>query len=469
MHSLTVEKIKKRIQETMERSARNRKTLSQNPEGYVNQMNELSSLNSQQLTTLLYESEQNNRGWNVNPEFPITSHRRTIGKFIVLGKKVVRKFLRWYINPAFEKQRNFNGSVTRSINALVNIANFTSTGVNRAFEEMNNTNQAVQALEEKVNAIAAQQNKQSVELEEKLIEMINRLEERIISTNNALNSLNQKYEQHNKDLQLKIEQLNEMILLLNAKIKKHQRSLNFQHDEHTVEKVNNSSSDKQVGSDSFNYFLFEQFFRGTRSAIKERQKLYLPYFRNKEFVLDIGCGRGEFLELLTENGVKAKGIDTDQDMVEFCREKGFEVEQVNVTDYLSTVNDNTFDGIFMAQVIEHIPPEEISRVIHLIYRALKPGGLFIVETINVQSVYAMNHWFYLDPSHTKPVHPETLRFYLKECGFSKVDMEYLSPVEHKTIAPLHIDGVDTSRFNQSMKELQDFIYGYQDYALLAYK
>jgi 2-polyprenyl-3-methyl-5-hydroxy-6-metoxy-1,4-benzoquinol methylase len=489
MHSLTIEKIKKRIQSSMEHSAQYRKTLNASSSDISKQLGDFSSLNHQQLAILLNESEQNNRNWNVSPEYKITSHRRIIGRFIVLGKKVVRKFLRWYINPAFEKQRIFNGSVTRSINALSNIANYTSNSVGQIFEEVKNTQHAVHSLEDIMRMIAADNSQKFSEMIDSLEMKINMLQDATLDvdkkSSDALNELAQKHEQQFKQLQatieqyqmkieqfqMKIEQLDEMIVWLNAKLKRQTQSQSviIPQDEHKAVIENSASPSSQSAPQSFDYFLFEQQFRGTRSAIKERQTFYLPYFQSKELVLDIGCGRGEFIELLIENGVKVKGIDLNQDMVDFCREKGFDVERINVFDYLSTVNDNTFDGIFMAQVVEHLSTDELLNVVSMIYRVLKPGGLFVVETINVQSVYAMSNWFYLDPTHVKPVHPETLKFFLKQCGFKQVNMEYLSPVTEKKIDPLHIEGVDTTRFNQSIQELQGLIYGHQDYALFAYK
>jgi 2-polyprenyl-3-methyl-5-hydroxy-6-metoxy-1,4-benzoquinol methylase len=133
---------------------------------------------------------------------------------------------------------------------------------------------------------------------------------------------------------------------------------------------------------AFDYVGFEDRFRGNEEELKERQRTYLQYFQDKENVLDIGCGRGEFLELLRECGIKARGVDLDLDMVLLCREKGLDVVMDDAFAHLTVLPDDSVGGVFAAQVIEHLHPRRVIELVRLCYRKLVPGGVLILETPN---------------------------------------------------------------------------------------
>src|SRR5207248_7129412 len=133
----------------------------------------------------------------------------------------------------------------------------------------------------------------------------------------------------------------------------------------------------------FDYFLFEHRFRGSRAEITRRQAVYLDCFLGRGRVLDLGCGRGEFVELLREHGVPAEGVDGDEDMVDYCRDRGLPVVRADLFDHLAGLPAASLDGVFAAQVIEHLPPERLWRLVHLCAAALKPGGALVFETINI--------------------------------------------------------------------------------------
>jgi O-antigen chain-terminating methyltransferase len=176
----------------------------------------------------------------------------------------------------------------------------------------------------------------------------------------------------------------------------------------------------------FDYFCFEERFRGTTEEIKERQRAYLPYVQGCGNVLDVGCGRGEFLELLRETGIPARGIDTNLDMVLYCRERDLDVTQTDALSYLGSLPDGSLGGIFCAQVIEHLDFQTLMNLVTLGHQKLLPEAPIILETLNPQSVDAMNA-FYLDPSHVKPIHPEMVRFLLESTGFRDVQIRYSGP------------------------------------------
>jgi O-antigen chain-terminating methyltransferase len=173
--------------------------------------------------------------------------------------------------------------------------------------------------------------------------------------------------------------------------------------------------------------LFAQKFRGPEADIKERQKLYLPYFSGCQALLDIGCGRGEFLELMREHGVEARGIDLSQENVALCRSKGLHAEVADLFHYLADLPAASLDGIFCAQVVEHLSPERLPEMIGLASAALARGGILAIETPNPECLAIFSVHFYLDPTHTRPIPHPLLAFYMQEYGLGKIEVRKLSP------------------------------------------
>lgn len=222
---------------------------------------------------------------------------------------------------------------------------------------------------------------------------------------------------------------------------------------------------------AFDYFAFEELYRGDESDIQQRQKAYLDYFRGRTDVLDIGCGRGEFLELLRENGVSARGVELGTDQYLLCKEKGLDVVQGDLFEVLESLPDGSLGGIFSAQVIEHMTASDQLRYLALAYQKTRPGSPVLFETINPECVYAFVHNFFLDPTHVRPVHPETLRFAMESSGFSNVEVRYSGPASDKQIPPLHLDGDPASlaQFNAAISGLNNLLFGYQDYAAIGWR
>jgi 2-polyprenyl-3-methyl-5-hydroxy-6-metoxy-1,4-benzoquinol methylase/glycosyltransferase involved in cell wall biosynthesis len=153
------------------------------------------------------------------------------------------------------------------------------------------------------------------------------------------------------------------------------------------------------------YRRFEDLFRGSESAIAARQEVYLPLLRDHAPVLDVGCGRGELLELLRAAGVDARGVDLDPGMVARCAEKGLDVALQDAVTALEALDDAALGAVFCAQVIEHLPYEVFHRFFALAAQKLRPGGVLVAETVNPHSQVALKH-FWLDLTHEQPVFPE---------------------------------------------------------------
>ncbi len=225
------------------------------------------------------------------------------------------------------------------------------------------------------------------------------------------------------------------------------------------------------------YLAFEDLHRGTREEIKRRQAVYLPYFTEAAGagnpVLDLGCGRGEFLELCREQGIAARGVDVNPQMAAFCREQGLEVAEAEAVAHLRSLPEGGLGGILLSQVIEHLTLDELMELTALCASRLKPGGALIAETVNPQSLSTFAGAFYLDLTHIKPIHPEAARFLWRAQGLGQVEVLFLSPVpaEHK-LEPVAggESGADlTGAFNRNVKRLNELIYGPQDYAVVGRK
>jgi 2-polyprenyl-3-methyl-5-hydroxy-6-metoxy-1,4-benzoquinol methylase len=172
---------------------------------------------------------------------------------------------------------------------------------------------------------------------------------------------------------------------------------------------------------------FAHRFRGSEEKIREHQKMYLAKFAGAEEILDLGCGRGEFLEAGRDAGLNVRGIDLSAESVAICKTKGLNAERADLFTYLNAVPDGTLAGVYCSQVVEHLPPERLPDLINLLGRKIKRGALVAFETPNPECLAIFATHFYIDPTHTRPVPAPLLRFYLEEAGFINVEIEKLSP------------------------------------------
>jgi O-antigen chain-terminating methyltransferase len=206
------------------------------------------------------------------------------------------------------------------------------------------------------------------------------------------------------------------------------------------------------------YAHFAARFRGSDEYVREQQAQYVPLFAGCESVLDIGCGRGEFLDQLRAAGVRCRGIDLDRDAVDFCRSKDHEAECADLFAYLPELADRSLDGVFAAHVIEHLPPERLPELTRLCSEKLRSGGVFVAETPNPQCLASLALHFYNDPTHIRPVPAPLLHFYLEEAGFGTIEVRYLS------------QAVETIPALAELPEgVRETLFGGLDYAVIARK
>lgn len=226
-------------------------------------------------------------------------------------------------------------------------------------------------------------------------------------------------------------------------------------------------ADGVTGAD-VDYVEFERRFRGDAAAITDAQKRYLSFFPAPEApgpVVDIGCGRGEMLEMLAAEGHEVIGVDLDPDMVAVCREKGLPAVVDDGVSFLGRAPDRSLKGIFCAQVVEHLITPELQALVVEAQRALTKDGALVIETINPRSSYALGNHYYADTSHVRPVHPETLRFICEQAGFSRVELEERSPHPALSLREDLPDGP----VGEAVQVLLENVFGYQDYVIVANK
>jgi len=245
--------------------------------------------------------------------------------------------------------------------------------------------------------------------------------------------------------------------------------------ERRLDKVKDLSVSLESNDPGINYFVFEERFRGPRAAIKQRQSAFLEYFEGCKNVLDIGCGRGEFLELLRENGIEAEGADMDEDMVKYCTSKGLKVTRTDAVSFLEGLEDKSLDGIFLDQVVEHLEPAYLVKMLELCYKKLNYGYNIVVETVNPLSLTSFAN-FYIDMTHKRPMHPETLRYLLASVNFRDLDTKFFSPVpDDQRLKRLHIENGSNIEndikevYNYNINLLNNILYGSQDYMICGKK
>jgi O-antigen chain-terminating methyltransferase len=187
----------------------------------------------------------------------------------------------------------------------------------------------------------------------------------------------------------------------------------------------------------------------------------LAHFREKGGVLDLGCGRGEWLELLKENSVPALGVDQNRFFLDLCRQRGCAVDDANLLDFLRSAPDESVAAITSFHVIEHLPIPVFQEMVNHVFRILCRGGMAIFETPSPTNVLTAGLNFLLDPTHLRPVHPQFATLVLETSGFTSVRLEFMSPYD-----PSHQVGTPGDPLAQRFNE---YFYGPQDYAAIGVK
>ena len=227
------------------------------------------------------------------------------------------------------------------------------------------------------------------------------------------------------------------------------------------------------------YLELERRYRGTEEEIRERIAAYRPFLNDLPAgapVLDLGCGRGEALALLRDWGLAGRGVDSSARMVQLCRDRGLEAEVGDLFTVLAGLPEGSLGGVVSFHVIEHLPAPALDRLVRLAYRALRPGGMLILETPNPLSVVVAARNFWLDPTHVRPVHPESLKLMYELAGFDPVERLDLRPFPaNERLPEIDLAKLPTElrqladQVNRLRDRLDEVLFGYQDFGMVGKK
>lgn len=445
-----------------------------------------------------------------------------LGYLLFPLKKLIYRWIHAYLTPVFSDQREFNARTVRAFSKMADHLNILAHKVELQREVNARFVQSLNALVDYIDRdILRYLEKELIQTQQKIEKEVTGLkkmldertelfrqllDERSLKTQQIMDEriayvsqvLNERTAYIQQILFEKISFSKETLLELRQKMesclqgyyiqnRKFERILSILNPDnlvpHSRPMDRNSLSDEfkeelsryRREIDAHKYLQFENQFRGDPLEIKKRQADYLPFFQHCEQVLDIGCGRGEFLELMRENHIGGYGIDLNGEMIAYCTEKGLKAEVADALTHLSSLADDSLDGIFSSQVIEHLDPDSLIQLIKLCYAKLKPDSYVVLETVNVSSVLPLL-FFFVDLSHKTPLHPQTAEFLMKAHGFTDVQIRYTSPVP---------DGVKLLTFtetlkntdlqsyvqimNENLEKLNTLLFGYRDYAIIARK
>lgn len=370
----------------------------------------------------------------VNPHLPIgwpVMPRGLLPKLGAYAQKITRRLLRWYINPIVAQQNAFNAAAVDTLATLQ--------------ARIDELAQQWQALDQAQVPAGLQRQLRAI-VDDRQMQMHQRFEDELEATRLRL----QRLENWHKGIAT--------------------RALSTApHDEPTA---------------SIDYFLLGALYRNPHQMadrLGDYDDLFGGLAANQPPalpVLDIGCGRGEFVAHLVSLGLPAYGIDLDADALAIGREQGLDLRPIDAFTHLRGLADNSLAAVTLIQVVEHFEPEALLRLLQLIAQKLVTGGLLIAETINPACLYALANWYLMDPSHRVPVHSETLRFLLAQAGFHRSEVRFLHPVPDvdrlqdviaAQQAPDSACAALAARIQHNIDRLNHFLYGPQDYAVVAYK
>lgn len=236
--------------------------------------------------------------------------------------------------------------------------------------------------------------------------------------------------------------------------------------------VSDTTAQEEAGLLDAHYVSFEDTFRGTREDIKARASQYLGTLseagigNETGLILDIGCGRGEWLEVLAENGYTCRGVDLNSVMISEARGRGLDVVESDAVTYLRSLESEFASAITSMHLVEHLPYEVLIRLLDEAFRVLQPGGVLILETPNPENLTVGSYWFYMDPTHRNPIPPTLLQWVVQDRGFESAAIERLSKNRGVSgIQPVGDDVDGSSQINEIIRMLTIA----PDYAIVARK
>jgi 2-polyprenyl-3-methyl-5-hydroxy-6-metoxy-1,4-benzoquinol methylase len=348
-------------------------------------------------------------GWPVMP-------KGLIAKIITYAQKIVRRLLRWYVNPLVEQQNVFNAAAADLLAALKADSGEHSGVLERLNSQIAQLAGVDSATELRLQRLEGRQGAQQ-------------------ATSAAALSL---------------------------------------------------GSASAAGGRAVDYFLLGALYRNeeqTKRWLDDYRDIFVALAQDRQkghaadgIVLDIGCGRGQLVAYLGELGLPAYGIDLDADAVRIGQSLGRNVHLAEAVAHLAGLDNNSLAAVVMIQVVEHIEINSLLQMLMLIRQKLVPGGFVLAETLNPACVYALTNWYFMDPSHRTPLHPQTAKFLLGQAGFHPIETRFLHPVpESDRLQRLSTERLEPGLaaamgiMERNIGQLNSILYGPQDYAVIGYR
>lgn len=362
--------------------------------------------------------------WTADREFPLASHRRgVVGRVVTLLKRFLRPIVKFPLNDLWDRQRTYNLILLET--------------VTRQAAEFQSAIEAHARLLEKLDARTA------IGLND------------VMRHNDALFArVDQKLDRYRRETKDLWHRLGAFIAATEAD---------------SLHSLNEAQTEQA-------YVELEKRHRGSEEEITERISTYLPYLKGKGEVLDLGCGRGEALRLFASHGLAVRGVDSSSEMVARCHEKGLDAEQGDLFEVLARAEEGSLGGVVSFHVVEHLAPDSLEKLVRLAWRALRRGGVLILETPSPLSVVMSARNFWVDPTHKRPVHPASLEVTFRESGFEPVHRIDLHPFPDAERLP----EIDISRLPEEQQALadqvnrlrdilDDLLFGSRDFGLVGIK
>ena len=367
--------------------------------------------------------------WKGDHRFPVRSHRGFLGRLIVLWKRLFRPLVQTPQNELWDRQRTFN---------LILLEHLLRQG-----DAQLNHHQRLQYVE----ALEAEGVRELMEHNDALFARAD-----------------QKIDRYRREVR-------DLLGGLGAALALTERTERAPSPE-AVETVARAREEHA-------YFELERRHRGTQEEIRDRIAAYLPWLGALPAgapVLDLGCGRGESLALLRDHGIAARGVDQSARMVALCRERGLDAAEGDLFAALAGVGEGSLGAVVSFHVIEHLPAAALDRLVRLAWRALAPGGVLILETPSPLSMVVAARNFWLDPTHVRPVHPDSLKLLYELAGFDPVERLDLRPFP----APERLPEIALAELPAEQRHLADLVnrlrdrldellFGYQDFGMVGRK
>ena len=396
-------------------------------------------------------------GWPVMP-------KGIIRKIVAYAKKITRRLLRWYINPLVDQQNAYNEA---------------------SFQVLEDLHARLQECARRVGDIDAKltDHEQMLSLYGQRLGEGGGLPERVTSLETRLAALQDSSRDELEELRARVQQqlqhLDRQREVMRFRL---QRLENWrERDEAQPHELAQSAA--AVREDLFDYFLLGLQYRGEKELqqrVADYDDLFAPLApasgdgsRLSELpILDIGCGRGEFVEHLCASGLTAYGIEIEDDAVNIAQDAGRPVRYGEAFSHLEGLPDENLAAISLIQVAEHFEVEELLQLLKLGAQKLIPGGFILIETLNPLSVFSLLHFYIMDPSHSTPLHPQLVKLLMEQAGLWNVELRYLHPLPDAARLeqlPLEADGDLVEVLNRNIEKANRVLYGPQDYAAIAYK